>query len=82
MCDDQLAQLATCGPEIQVCHAEMKGVAHGIKAHKSALEKLMVAKRQLKKEQDERMAQGKRNERAEEGCRWCVFLFVATHARR
>jgi hypothetical protein len=50
----------------------MKETSAEIRSHKLAIEKLAVLKRELTREQEEREAKGKRDERAEEGCRWSV----------
>lgn len=74
LCEEQLAKLGTYGPEINVLEKKKKETSSRIKAHKSAVEKLGTLHREFEKEQKDREAKGKRDERAEEGCRWFVFL--------
>lgn len=68
--------MATYGPDIKACEVKIKETKSKIRGYKSAIDKLGLVTRDMRREQDDREAKGKRDERAEEGCRW--FVFVST----
>lgn len=81
ICEGQDMKMATYGPEIKACEQKKQETKLKIRSHKSQIEKLSIVTREMKKEQEDREAKGKRDERAEEGCRRFVCFSNSQRCR-